>query len=87
MAPFRLVPDDFRRLSIEILSFRALGRAAKAGLRLRLSRLSYPCYPLVQGDSPPVISLNHFMSKSSEVTDIHHFHASNPGVTGPALPC
>ena len=70
MAPFRLVPDDFRPLSIEILSDRALGRAAKAGLRLRLSRLSSPCYGLVQGDSLPVISLNHCVNNSSQATDI-----------------
>ena len=65
MAPFRLVPDDFRRVSIEILSDRALERAAKAGLRLRLSRLSSPCYAPEQGELLPVISLTRRMSNSS----------------------
>ena len=53
MTPFRLLPDDFRPLSIEILSDFALGRAAKAGLRLRLSRLSSACYGLVQDRFAP----------------------------------
>ena len=57
MALFRLVSDGFGRVSIEILYDRALGRTAKAGLRLRLSQSSSPCYALVQGDSLPFISL------------------------------
>jgi hypothetical protein len=44
MAPFRLVPDGFRHLSIEILYDPALARAAKADLGLRLSRLCSACY-------------------------------------------
>jgi hypothetical protein len=52
IAPFRLIQGDFRPLSIEILSDRALERAAKAGFRRWFSRLSSRCYPLVQGDSP-----------------------------------
>ena len=36
MTRFPLVPDDFGRLSIEIINDCALGRTAKAGLRLRL---------------------------------------------------
>ena len=75
MAPFSLLPGDFRRVSIEILYDRALGRTAKAGLRLRLSPLSSPCYALVQGDSLPVISLNRRVSKFSQVIEIKYFHA------------
>ncbi len=55
-APFRPVWDGFGRQSLEILYSTALGRPAKAGLRLRLSRLVFcllwaitgrlaPCYP------------------------------------------
>ena len=44
MAPFRLVPDGFRRASIEILYDRAVGRTARAGFRLRFSRLLSSCY-------------------------------------------
>jgi hypothetical protein len=58
MAPFRLVPGDFGQVSKEILSFRALGRIAKAGLRLRLFSITSPCYATEQGDSLPVISLD-----------------------------
>ena len=87
MAQFRLGPDGFMRVSIEILSFRALARAAKASRRLRLSRLSSPCYALVQGDSLPAISLNHYMSSSSQETDIQRFHASNPECGEARVPC
>jgi hypothetical protein len=44
MAPFRLVPDHFKPLSLEILYSAALGRAIKAVLRLRLSRFFSSCY-------------------------------------------
>jgi hypothetical protein len=87
MAPFRPVADGFGRLSIENLYDRALGRAAKASLRLRLSRLSSPCYAPEQGDLLPVIPLNRRMSNSSQATDIQRFHASNPSAAGPAFPC
>ena len=87
IAPFRPVADGFRRLSIEILYDRALWRAAKAGPRLRFSRLSSACYAAEQGNRLPVISLNLYMSNSSEVTDMQRFQASNPGAARPAFPC
>ncbi len=87
MGPFRLVPDGFGRRSIEILYDPALGRAAKAGLGLRLCRLSSACYAAEQGHRLPVISLNRCVSNSSEVTDIQSFHASNPTAARPAFPC
>jgi hypothetical protein len=78
MAPFRLVPDGFGRVSLEILYDRALGRPANAGLRFRLSRLSAPCFVTEQGELLPVISLNRRASNSSQATDVQNFHASNP---------
>jgi hypothetical protein len=87
MASFRLDRDDFSRLSIEILSDCTLGRPANAAPGFAFPRLSSLCYALVQGDSLPVISLNHCVSKSSQATDINHFHASNTGAARPALPC
>jgi hypothetical protein len=65
MAPFRPVPDGFRRVSIEILYSIALGRPAKARLCFGFSKLSSPCYATEQGHLIPVISLDHCMSKSS----------------------
>jgi hypothetical protein len=44
MTPFRPGWDGFGPLSKEILYSTTLGQPAKAGLRLRLSRLSSPCY-------------------------------------------
>ena len=87
MAPFRLVPDDFGQVSIEILSDGALGRPTKAGLRLRLSRLSSPCFALAQGDSLPVISLIHCVSKCWQLTEIQHCHTPDPIPARPAVPC
>jgi hypothetical protein len=62
MAPFRLLPGDVRRVSIEILYDHALQRAAKAGIRLRHYRLPPPCNATEQGGSLAVISLNRRMS-------------------------
>jgi hypothetical protein len=50
IAPFRPVPDGFRRVSIEILYSIALGRAAKGVSGFGFPGLPSPCYPLVQGD-------------------------------------
>ncbi len=52
-APFRPVRDDFRQVSMEIPYDRAPLPAAKADLRLRLSRLSSPCYATEQGAIAP----------------------------------
>jgi hypothetical protein len=70
MAPSRLARDDFRGVSLEILYDRALGRTAKAGLRLRFSPSFSLCYATEQGESLPVISLDRCASNSFQVTEI-----------------
>jgi hypothetical protein len=87
MAPFRLLADDFRQQSIEILSFARSMADRESRSPASVFPIVFPCYALVQGDSLSVILLNHCMNKSMQATGIQCFRASNPSAARPAFPC
>jgi hypothetical protein len=79
-------PGRLQEVSIEILYDPALGRAAKASLRLRLSPLLPPCSVPITGRIVPCYLAQPPHEQVIVITEIQYFHASNPSAARPAFP-